>query len=119
VSGDGATDPARRRNPWWIPPFLGRAPDLPEPQLQMLSRTFMVTCTAAAFVVVTEELPREHRGWGIGILGALGSFGHGVGLLLFAVYPLLAVAFYAGPAFPRRGPAGRGCGAVWSERRCR
>jgi MFS family permease len=158
VSGEGATDSARRRYPGWIPPFLGRAPDLPEPQLrmlgfvalairfensdqampsvalkqiaegpgvaesdlgsvlgtvrrgalpafllipigdwvgrrrlflasvtglslatvgsgfarttaefvalQMLSGAFMVTCTAASFVIITEELPRQHRGWG-------------------------------------------------------
>lgn len=170
--------PVRARNPWWIPPFLGRVPDAARPQLdmlgvialallfenydqsmltaalkqiaegfgiaesdlggmlarvhlgsllafvlipfadrigrrrlflismvglsaatvlsafaqtpgqfiafQMLSRTFMVTCSATAFVIVTEEFPAAHRGWGIGILGGLGAFGYGLGLLLFA-----------------------------------
>jgi MFS family permease len=52
--------------------------------LQMISRTFMVTTSATAFVMVTEEFPAAHRGWGIGILGALGSLGYGLGLLLFA-----------------------------------
>ncbi len=52
--------------------------------LQMLSRTFMVTCSATAFVIVTEEFPAAHRGWGIGILGALAALGYGLGLLLFA-----------------------------------
>ena len=51
---------------------------------QMIARTFMVTCSATAFVIVTEELDAEHRGWGIGILGALGSFGYGLGLILFS-----------------------------------
>jgi MFS family permease len=51
---------------------------------QMLSRTFMVTCSATAFVIVTEEFPAAHRGWGIGILGGLGTFGYGLGLFLFA-----------------------------------
>jgi len=52
--------------------------------LQMISRTFMVTTSATAFVMVTEEFPAEHRGWGIGILGALATLGYGLGLLLFA-----------------------------------
>jgi MFS family permease len=51
---------------------------------QMISRTFMVTTSATAFVMVTEEFPAAHRGWGIGILGALGTLGYGLGLLLFA-----------------------------------
>jgi putative MFS transporter len=51
---------------------------------QMVSRTFMVTCSATAFVIVTEEFPAAHRGWGIGILGGLGTFGYGLGLALFA-----------------------------------
>lgn len=51
---------------------------------QMVSRTFMVTCSATAFVIITEEFPAAHRGWGIGILGGLGTFGYGLGLLLFA-----------------------------------
>jgi len=189
VTGAAARDAAKRANPWWIPPFLGRVPDVPEPQvqtlgvvalallfenydqamlsaalkqiaeglgvaesdlgsllgyvrlgavpafllipfgdwigrrrlfltsviglslatfasgfaattlqfvvLQMLSRTFMVTCSAAAFVIITEELPRQHRGWGIGILGALGSFGHGLGLLLFAAIDVLPYGWRA------------------------
>jgi len=52
--------------------------------LQMVSRTFMVTTSATAFVIVTEEFPAEHRGWGIGVLGALASMGYGLGLALFA-----------------------------------
>ncbi len=52
--------------------------------LQMISRTFMVTTSATAFVMVTEEFPAAHRGWGIGVLGALGGMGYGLGLLMFA-----------------------------------
>lgn len=52
--------------------------------LQMISRTFMVTCSATAFVIVTEEFPAAERGWGVGVLGALGAAGYGLGLLLFA-----------------------------------
>jgi MFS family permease len=57
--------------------------------LQMLSRTFMVTCSATAFVIIAEEFPAAHRGWGIGILGALGALGYGLGLLLFAAIEVL------------------------------
>lgn len=52
--------------------------------VQMLARTFVVAGSAVAFVIVTEEFPAEHRGWAIGMLGALGACGHGLGALLFA-----------------------------------
>jgi putative MFS transporter len=44
----------------------------------------MVTCSAMAFVIITEEFPAEHRGWGIGVASAVGAFGVALGLLLFA-----------------------------------
>ena len=44
----------------------------------------MVTCSAMAFVIITEEFPAAHRGWGIGIASAVGAFGVAVALLLFA-----------------------------------
>ena len=50
----------------------------------MLSRTFLITASATAFVIVSEEFPATRRGWGVGILGALGAFGFGLGALLFA-----------------------------------
>jgi len=51
---------------------------------QMLSRSFMLTASAVAFVFITEEFPAEHRGWGIGMLGAIAALGFGAGALLFA-----------------------------------
>ena len=63
--------------------------------LQMLSRTFMVTCSATAFVIVSEEFPAAHRGWGIGILGALSSLGYGLGLLLFGAIDFLPYGWRA------------------------
>jgi putative MFS transporter len=51
---------------------------------QMLARAFMVTAAATAFVIVSEELAAPHRGWGIGILGAVGAFGVGLSAALFA-----------------------------------
>lgn len=56
---------------------------------QTVTRTFIVATTACAVVIIAEELPAIHRGWGIGILGALGSFGFGLGALLYARIDLL------------------------------
>lgn len=51
---------------------------------QMLTRTFMITASAIAFVIVTEEFPAAYRGWAIGMLGALSACGNGLGAALFA-----------------------------------
>ncbi|MEE8580934.1 MAG: MFS transporter [Myxococcota bacterium] len=52
--------------------------------IQMVARVFLIGGSATAFVIVSEELPAAHRGWAIGILGALGSLGFGLGALVFA-----------------------------------
>jgi putative MFS transporter len=52
--------------------------------VQMVTRTFMLTAAAIAFVIVTEEFPALHRGWAIGMLGALSACGNGLGAGLFA-----------------------------------
>lgn len=83
--------------------------------LQALTRTFFVTGTAVAFVIVTEEFPAQHRGWGMGMLAALGSMGHGLSAMLFSqierlpfgwrslyVVGIVPVLFL--PAFLRRVP---------------
>ena len=51
---------------------------------QTISRTFVVATIATAVVIIAEELPAEHRGWGIGMFGAIGAFGYGLGALLYA-----------------------------------
>ena len=51
---------------------------------QTMTRTFLVASTACAIVIVAEEVPAKNRGWGIGILGAVGAFGFGLGAILFA-----------------------------------
>lgn len=171
--------PARRRNPWWIPPFLGRVPadlepphlsllgavafalvfeeydmamittalpyiardlDIAEPQFgfylglvrlgalpavflipfadrigrrrmflasvvasalgtvatgfawsaasfvffQMLVRTSFVAGVATAYVLISEEFPPARRGWGMGVLAALGATGYGLEAALFS-----------------------------------
>ncbi len=62
---------------------------------QILTRTFMLTSAAIAVVIVTEEFPAEHRGWGIGMLAALAAVGHGFGALLFAAVDVLPYGWRA------------------------
>ena len=52
--------------------------------IQTVARTFVVATIATATVIIAEELPAKHRGWGIGMLGAIGAFGYGLGALLYA-----------------------------------
>lgn len=70
-------------NEWW---FVG---------FQVLSRTFMLTASAVAFVFITEEFPAAHRGWGIGMLGAVAALGFGVGALIFAAIEVLPYGWRA------------------------
>ena len=51
---------------------------------QMCTRTFFVTGSAIAFVYIAEEFPARHRGWGVGMLGALSAGGHGLAMALFS-----------------------------------
>ena len=52
--------------------------------LQFLARMFIYAELMLAPVVVAEELHARDRGWGIGMLGALGGLGHGAAALMFA-----------------------------------
>jgi MFS family permease len=56
---------------------------------QMLARMFMVTASATAFVIAAEELAAQHRGWAIGLLGAVGGTGFFGAALLFAFVDVL------------------------------
>jgi len=51
---------------------------------QMLVRTFFVAGSAMAYVLVTEEFPAERRGWGMGVLAALGATGYGLAAGVFS-----------------------------------
>lgn len=51
---------------------------------QSLTRGFFLTGSAVAFVIITEEFPARHRGWGMGILAALGAVGHGMAAAMYA-----------------------------------
>jgi putative MFS transporter len=63
--------------------------------LQLVSRAFMLTAVGVGVVMLTEEMPAEHRGWGLGILGALAAFGHGLGALLFGFVDVLPFGWRA------------------------
>lgn len=56
---------------------------------QMVARSFLLTASAISFVIITEEFPAAHRGWGSGMLGAVAGAGHGAGVLLFAFIEVL------------------------------
>ena len=78
--------------------------------LQFLARAFAVAETLIAVVVIAEEFAPEHRGWGIGALGAIQASGAGLAslafgfvdvlpygwraLYLFGLGPLLLVAYW-------------------------
>ena len=51
---------------------------------QMGARCFLGGQTLLAGVVVSEELSAHHRGWGLGLLSAVGGLGGALALLVFA-----------------------------------
>jgi len=71
--------------------------------VQFLTRACLYAETSLAVVVLAEELSAHDRGWGLGVLGALGALGHGVAALVFAFVELLPFgwrALYALGALP-------------------
>jgi putative MFS transporter len=71
--------------------------------LQLLGRGFLYAETAIAIVVVTEELAAKDRGFGLGLLGALGAMGVGaasIALLFAEEIPYGWRALYALGALP-------------------
>lgn len=70
---------------------------------QMITRTFVLTASAIAVVIVAEELPASARGWGIGMLAAVSAIGHGLGAVMFSLIEVLPYgwrALYAMGALP-------------------
>ncbi len=53
--------------------------------LQFLVRTFVTAATLLAGVIIIEEFPEQARGWGIGALAALTSYGGGMAAVLFSL----------------------------------
>lgn len=62
---------------------------------QVVARAFMMSAVAVSVVVVVEEFPAAHRGWGVGVMGAVGSMGFGLGALLFAAIDVLPYGWRA------------------------
>jgi MFS family permease len=56
---------------------------------QIVARAFMLAAIAVAVVILTEEFPAAHRGWAIGVMGAVGGFGFGLGAILFSLIEVL------------------------------
>jgi len=63
--------------------------------VQTITRTFIVAAISCAIVIIAEELPAANRGWGIGILGAIGAFGYGLGAILYAFIDVLPYGWRA------------------------
>ncbi len=63
--------------------------------LQFLARMFVAGETMLTIVVIAEEFDATTRGWGIGMLAALGSMGHGVASLAFSLVNLLPFGWRA------------------------
>jgi MFS family permease len=57
--------------------------------LQFLARMFVYGETMLAVVVVAEELAARDRGFGIGMLGAIGALGHGLASIVFGFIDVL------------------------------
>jgi len=63
--------------------------------LQFVSRVFIAAEVMLAVVVVAEEFDADTRGWGIGMIGALGTLGHGVAAILFSLVNVLPFGWRA------------------------
>ncbi len=77
---------------------------------QFLARSFAATESLLAVVVVAEEFDPEHRGWGIGALGAITACGAGLAALLFGFVDHLP---YGWRALYLVGLVPLGCLAWW------
>lgn len=51
--------------------------------VQFATRSFLISAALLTIVIVAEEFPAEHRGWGIGMLSGVSAIGFGLGALLF------------------------------------
>lgn len=62
---------------------------------QVVARAFMLSAVAVSIVIVIEEFPAAHRGWGIGVMAAVGGMGFGLGAMLFAAIDVLPYGWRA------------------------
>lgn len=57
--------------------------------LQIVHQVFVSAAFATGYVIVSEELPAAHRGWGIGMVQAVSALGFALGAGLFAFIEVL------------------------------
>jgi MFS family permease len=57
--------------------------------LQIMHQVFVSATFATGYVIVAEELPAAHRGWGIGMVQAVSAMGFALGAGLFAFIEVL------------------------------
>jgi MFS family permease len=62
---------------------------------QFVTRTFLIAAGVVAVVILTEEFPAKHRGWGIGMLSGVAAIGFGVGALLYGLVNRLPLGWRA------------------------
>ena len=63
--------------------------------MQFLARVFIAGQGMLAVVVIVEEFDADIRGWGIGMMGALGTLGHGLASIIFATVNVLPFGWRA------------------------
>jgi len=63
--------------------------------LQFLARVFIAAEGILAVVVIAEELGATTRGWGIGLLGAMGTLGYGLASIIFSTVNVLPFGWRA------------------------
>jgi putative MFS transporter len=63
--------------------------------LQLLARVFIAAQGMLAVVVIIEEFDAKVRGWGIGMMGALGTLGHGLASIIFSAVNVLPFGWRA------------------------
>jgi MFS family permease len=63
--------------------------------VQFAAKTFIAAENMLAIVVIAEEFDARNRGWGIGLLGAMGALGYGVASIMFSLVNVLPFGWRA------------------------
>lgn len=63
--------------------------------IQVVGRAGLLTSAVMGVVILVEELPAAHRGWGLGMAAAVSAMGYGVGLGVFAAVESLPYGWRA------------------------
>jgi putative MFS transporter len=63
--------------------------------MQCLARVFIAGEVMLAIVVIIEEFDADIRGWALGMMAAIGSFGHGLAAIIFSIVTVLPFGWRA------------------------